>query len=77
MRVKTTQKNLKELIKNNIAIDITSIRGNELNKIGFFNRNYLVKKISIGIYGINGALIELDNKLYVISKRCSNLFALV
>lgn len=71
--MKFTQKQLKEIAKNKIAIDITY---EDQEKIQNFN----VKQIglSFGVYGMNGGLFQ-DNEtgqLYVITSRSTNLFIL-
>ena len=63
-----TQKELRELVKQNLAIDITE--GNE--KV---TEPYLwTIGISRGKYGINGCLLASHKHLYAITARSSNLF---
>ena len=47
---KTTLKTIKNLVKNNIAIDITTLKNEEYKKIDVEEKLY----ISVGVYGING-----------------------
>lgn len=67
-----TKQQLKDLVKKGVAMDITSLDISpfvgKVHAIGY----------SIGKYGINGAFLQgLDNQLYVILKRNSNLFTLI
>ena len=64
---KTTLKEIKRLIKNGTAQDLTS--GKEIP------RSYNKIAYSFGIYGINGGIIEdSDGNLYGITGRTANLF---
>ena len=68
---KTTLKEIKNLVKNNIATDITNLKNEECKKIQVEERLY----ISSGIYGINGgAFRDSDGNVYAITSRSSNLF---
>ena len=68
---KTTLKTIKNLVKNNIAIDITTLKNEEYEKIEVEERIY----ISSGIYGINGGVFRgKDGNIYAITSRNSNLF---
>lgn len=65
--IKTTLKELKQLVKNGLAVDITTkkekITG--LEKVAF----------SFGVYGINGGLLKDNNgNLYAITARATTLF---
>ena len=69
--VKTTLKEIKNLVKNNIAIDISKLKNEECRKIEVEERLY----ISNGIYGINGGAFRgKDGNIYAITSRSSNLF---
>ena len=64
-------KTIKNLVKNNIAIDITTLKNEEYEKIEVEERIY----ISSGIYGINGGVFRgKDGNIYAITSRNSNLF---
>ena len=68
---KTTLKTIKNLVKNNIAIDITTLKNEECKKIDVEEKLY----ISIGVYGINGGVFRgSDGNIYAITSRNSNLF---
>ena len=69
--IKTTLKTIKNLVKNNIAIDITTLKNEECKKIEVEEKLY----ISSGIYGINGGVFRgKDGNTYAITSRSSNLF---
>ena len=69
--IKTTFKEIKNLVKNNIAIDISKLTNEECKKIEVEEKLY----ISIGIYGINGGAFRgKDGNIYAITSRSSNLF---
>lgn len=68
---KVTLKTIKNLIKNDIAIDITTLSNEECKKISVEERLY----VSTGIYGINGGAFRgKDGNTYAITSRSSNLF---
>ena len=68
---KTTLKTIKNLVKNNIAIDISKLSNKECKKIDVEEKLY----ISSGIYGINGGAFRgKDGNIYAITFRSSNLF---
>ena len=68
---KTTLKTIKNLIKNDIAINITNLKNEECKKIEVEERLY----ISSGLYGINGGAFRgKDGNIYAITSRNSNLF---
>ena len=68
---KTTLKTIKNLVKNNIAIDITTLKNEEYKKIEVEEKLY----ISNGVYGINGGAFRgKDGNIYAITSRNSNLF---
>ena len=68
---KTTLKTIKNLVKNNIAIDITTLKNEECKKIDVEEKLY----ISSGVYGINGGAFRgKDGNIYAITSRSSNLF---
>ena len=69
--IKTTLKTIKNLVKNNIAIDITTLKNEECKKIEVEEKIY----ISNGVYGINGGAFRgNDGNIYAITSRNSNLF---
>ena len=69
--IKTTLKTIKNLVKNNIAIDITTLKNKECKKIEVEEKLY----ISNGVYGINGGAFRgKDGNIYAITSRNSNLF---
>ena len=68
---KTTLKTIKNLVKNNIAIDISKLSNEECKKIEVEEKLY----ISSGVYGINGGAFRgSDGNIYAITSRSSNLF---
>ena len=68
---KTTLKTIKNLVKNNIAIDITTLKNEECKKIEVEEKLY----VSSGVYGINGGAFRgKDGNMYAITYRSSNLF---
>lgn len=68
---KTTLKTIKNLVKNNIAIDISKSTNEECKKIEVEEKLY----VSSGIYGINGGAFRgSDGNIYAITSRNSNLF---
>ena len=74
---RTTQKMLKNLVKNNIATDITNFNFDQINAL---RKSHSLDAIAIshGVYGMNGALFkdECGNQ-YAICGRSSALFQLV
>ena len=71
-KVQMTQKALILMAKNLKAIDITTAKIPEEESSQF---NCIA--ISVGLYGINGAIFEKKGKFYVIKKRATNLFVLL
>jgi len=71
-RVKITQKALLLMAKNLKAIDIstTEINTEESSQFDCI-------AISVGLYGINGAIFENKGKYYFIKGRTANLFRLL
>ena len=68
---KTTLKTIKNLVKNDIAIDISKLPNEECKKIDVEEKLY----ISSGVYGINGGAFRgKDGNIYAIISRSSNLF---
>ena len=69
--IKTTLKEIKNLVKNNIATDISKLPNEECKKIQVEERLY----VSNGVYGINGGAFRgSDGNIYAITSRSSNLF---
>ena len=68
---KTTLKEIKNLVKNNIAIDITTLKNEEYKKIEVEEKLC----ISSGVYGMNGGAFRgKDGNIYAITSRSSILF---
>ena len=68
---KTTLKEIKNLVKNNIAIDITTLKNEEYKKIEVEEKLY----ISFGVNSMKGeACRGRDENIYTITSRNSNLF---
>lgn len=66
-----TKAQLKDLVKKGVAMNITF-----LDISPFIGKVHAIG-YSVGKYGVNGAFLQsLDNQLYVVLKRNSNLFAL-
>lgn len=73
---KYTQKQLKELVKNGIAKDITNAGCEDYEKIRDIEGNLITIGYSHGIYGTNGLLIKgyKTKTLYAITARSTALF---
>lgn len=73
---KYTQKQLKELVKNGIAKDITYAGNEEYEKIRDIEGNLIAIGYSHGIYGTNGLLIKgyKTKQLYAITARSTAIF---
>lgn len=73
---KYTQKQLKELVKNGIAKDITYADNEEYEKIRDIEGNLITIGYSHGVYGTNGLLIKgyATGTLYAITARSTALF---
>ena len=71
-KVKMTQKALILMAKNLNAIDITTTTINPEE-----SRQFECIAISLGVYGINGALLTNKGKFYLIKGRTTNLFFLL
>ena len=74
--MKFTQKQLREMVKNGIAVDITNgnnEKRNELEKVEGWLEDV---GYASGIYGCNGRLLKGHNsgKLYAITARTSAIF---
>lgn len=66
--IKTTQKAIKEFMRDNNVIDITRMGCNEIpapEKRLFY---------SSGVYGLNGCVYESGGRLYGTATRCSSVF---
>ena len=74
--IKYTQKQLKELVKNGIAKDITYANNEEYEKIRDIEGNLITLGYSHGVYGTNGLLIKgyKTGTLYAITARSTALF---
>ncbi len=67
------QMDIKNLISTGVAIDITHATLEDLYK-----KQLKTLAISKGPYGANGAILKDENgKIYAITARCTNLFAVV
>lgn len=66
---KYTQKQLKNLVKNNIAADVTC-------KYKVINEPYIQIGHSVGVYGCNGMLLKglEPGKLYAVTRRTAAIF---
>lgn len=72
----TTQKSLKELAKDYFVTDITDYSAEQIEALRA-REGYFIEFIrSSGTYGVNGMVLlgHNSNKLYVITKRGSNVF---
>jgi hypothetical protein len=76
---KYTQKELKSMVLNETAIDLTNLSYDDLLNVKESENGFQQLGYSSGIYGCNGALLRGYNtkKLYVITSRNRNLFVLV
>ena len=76
---KYTLKQLKQLSHDEVAFDITNISEFNLDQLQSHENGFKKIGISIGTYGMNGALLKGYNtgRLFVITSRNSNLFRLV
>ena len=76
---KYTLKHLKQLAHDEIALDITNISDFNLEQLEAHENGFKKIGISIGTYGMNGALLKgyTTGGLYVITARNSTLFRLV
>lgn len=76
---KYTLKNLKQLANDEVAFDITNISEFNLNQLEAHENGFEKIGISVGTYGMNGALLKGYNtgRLFVITARNSTLFRLV
>lgn len=68
---KYMQKQLKNLVKNNIAIDVTNSDRKAINE------PYTQIGYSVGVYGCNGMLLKglESGKLYAVTRRTLAFFA--
>ena len=72
--MKTTQKELKRLVRTGAAVDVTNASQDIINNI-IYNRTVLA--YSAGVYGLNGILVKnYDGTLYAVVGRTLNLFQL-
>lgn len=78
-RTRYTQKELKALVRDGIAVDITNGDNETRRKIEAEEEYYTQIGYSAGIYGCNGALLQghKTGKLYAITARTSALFVFV
>ncbi len=73
MLYKTSQKEIKNLIKSGVARDITVASDSSLKQIGRLEK----VSYSHGTYGINGAVFrDKKGKLYAVKSRAGKLFKL-
>ncbi len=71
----TTLKEIKSLVRNGLATDIT--KSNEFQLYRLKNQHPKTVYTSSGTYGINGALLKIDDKLYAITARTPALFVMI
>jgi hypothetical protein len=72
--LKVTKKYIKELVKDGLAIDITSYRFEQCKEL-YHTHCIDVISVSTGIYGLSGALLkDENNQLYAITARNTTLF---
>lgn len=73
---KYTQKQLKELVNQEIAIDITNADNKRRQEIIAKEDYYTQIGYSIGVYGCNGMLLKghNTNTLYAITKRTNAIY---
>lgn len=76
---KYTLKNLKQLANDEVAFDITNISDFNLEQLQAYENGFEKIGISVGTYGMNGALLKgcKTERLFVITARNSTLFRLV
>lgn len=73
--MRTTQKELKNLVKAGTAIDVTNAGPEIINDI-IYGRTVLA--YSCGTYGVNGVLVKAWNdQLYAVIGRTTNLLLLI
>lgn len=73
--MKTTQKELKRMIANGTAADVTTAGPDIINNIAY---GRTVLAYSCGTYGVNGVLVQAwDSKLYAVVGRTNNLLQLI
>lgn len=73
---KTTQKEIKRLVRAGAAVDITAASSETLEKIRSKENGLESVAVSVGTYGRNGQLLRgrKTGKLYAITARTTNLF---
>lgn len=77
MRMKVTQREIKEWVRCGLAIDITHYDFNKCREIQE-GRYFNVLCISRGVYGVNGAILEDDEHTrYAITARTTALFMFI
>lgn len=76
---RTTQKALKNFVKNGIAEDITTLSFADCNALRNIEKGTKTIAVSVGVYGLNGALLEgnKSGKWYAITARNSTLAQMV
>lgn len=76
---RTTQKALKNFVKNGIAEDITTLSFTDCKALLNKENGTKTISVSVGVYGVNGALIEgnKSGKWYAITARNSTLAQMV
>ena len=77
MTERMTQKEIKRLIALGVAKNITYLSFDTCNALREAH-NFTTLNVSIGVYGVNGALFKDENsKLYAITSRTSTLFQMI
>lgn len=74
--MKYTQKQLKELVKNGLAEDVTYADNNKRREIEEAEGYYTQVGYSSGVYGCNGMLLKGNRtgKLYAVTSRSTAIF---
>lgn len=68
-------KEIKQMIKNGAAVDITNYSFENVNKL---KPELTLIKTTRGVYGVNGAIFkDKNNKIYAIKSRNTNLSMLI
>lgn len=73
---KTTQKRIRENIIIGFVNDVSKWACEDVYKL---IESGTVRKVcySVGKYGVNGQVIEIDGDFYGVASRCSNLFIIM
>lgn len=77
MEKRIKQKDIKSMIINGSAVDVTHWTDKQLYSVIESAERVERPFYSVGVYGCNGAVISCDGKLYAVACRCSNMFILL